>query len=64
MSAAAPKSIASIETAGDNKAQGVAKGVEHSKATAGSHRPQEVEARRRRWGVETAVVRSMHARKF
>ncbi|MCA1565305.1 MAG: hypothetical protein LC803_06670 [Acidobacteria bacterium] len=63
MSAATAKRIASTETAGDNKTGGVAKGIKNPKATASSYSPQ-VEAQRRRWGVETAAVRSMHARKF
>jgi hypothetical protein len=61
---AAAKAIAPTdETARDNKTHGSAKGFGNSKATAGSYSPQ-VEAQRRRWGVETAAIRSTHARKF
>jgi hypothetical protein len=62
MSAAA-KRIALIETVKDNKTADVAKGLTNSKATLSNHSLQ-AEAQRRRWGVETAAVRPVHARKF
>jgi hypothetical protein len=62
MSATA-KSIVATATAEDNKTAEVAKGIKSLKTMAGSHSPQ-AEAQRRKWGVETHVVRSIHARKF
>jgi hypothetical protein len=59
----AAKLVASTETAKAGMTIVASKGSESLRATAGSHAPQE-EAQRRKWGVETGAVRSVHARKF
>lgn len=60
---AAVKRIASTETVKAGKSLAAAKSDKSLKATGhNSFAPEE--ARRRKWGVETGAVRSIHARKF
>jgi hypothetical protein len=63
MSSAAVRTIAVAETAERDKTVAVVPGGDLSKATTNNHSAQ-VEAQRRKWGTETAAVRSTHARKF
>ena len=60
---AAVKLIASTEAAKDDKTLAAPPRVKSLKTTASAYSPQE-EAQRRKWGVETGTVRSIHARKF
>lgn len=55
--------VATPEAAKDSKTPAATKGIKLSEATADNsfaHR----ESQRRKWGTETAAVRSVHARKF
>lgn len=61
--ATAAKSLVRIETVKDAAPPAAAKAVESLKRTADNYSPRE-EAQRRKWGVETRAVRSIHARKF
>jgi hypothetical protein len=62
MSAAVKKAV-STETVKAGKSFAASKGGRRPKATGNSHLARE-EAQRRKWGVETGAVRSVHARKF
>lgn len=60
----AAKLIASTETAEPETTPAAAKGGMPAQATAHNNRSPQAEAQRRKWGVETRAVRSIHARKF
>jgi hypothetical protein len=61
---AAAKLSASMETAKDSKTLAATKGFKSLKATTANNYSPQDEAQRRKWGVETSAVRSVHARKF
>lgn len=61
--ATAAKSLARTETVKDATPPAAAKAVKSLKRTVDNYSPRE-EAQRRKWGVETSAVRSIHARKF
>ncbi|MDQ1591141.1 MAG: hypothetical protein QOG71_1768 [Pyrinomonadaceae bacterium] len=63
MSAAA-KALASTKTGKAGMTLDAPKGIKPPKATAASGRSPQAEAQRRKWGVETGALRSVHARKF
>jgi hypothetical protein len=60
---AAVKRAASTETVKAGQSPAALKGVESLKTTDNKYLARE-EAQRRKWGVETGAVRSVHARKF
>jgi hypothetical protein len=59
----AAKAIAPTEVAKDTQTFAAAQAIKSLKATASSYSPQ-AEAERRKWGVETRAVRSIHVRKY
>jgi hypothetical protein len=59
----AAKITASTETAKDTQTLAAAPDSKSLKARASMYSPHEA-AQRRKWGVETGAVRSLHARKF
>jgi hypothetical protein len=59
----AAKVVAATETSKAGMTLAASKGIKSLKTTASNYSSQE-ESQRRKWGVETVALRSVHARKF
>jgi hypothetical protein len=59
----AAKVVAGTETSKAGETRAASEGIKSLKTTASNYAPQ-AEAQRRKWGMETHAVRSVHARKF